>query len=131
MSSEPLTLDEARVRLWAFAAMASAWAEDECAGVPGPLAGLKASESDLLARLTGGGAWKPFASAPREDLPILAYREDSGVFVARFCEAEDGEAVCWFTEEGEDLTGDLPTHWMRLPAAPTKESGVNAGPLSS
>lgn len=70
--------------------------------------------------------WQLFGSAPAADLPILVYREDAGVFVARFCEDEEGVGQFWFSEYGEGLTGDLPTHWMPLPPLPPTGIGATA-----
>jgi hypothetical protein len=97
--------------------MASAWVDGGCGGSSGEWEALKASEADILSRLQEL-SWRPFATAPERDLPILAYREDAGVIVARFCLDDDGEGEYWFTEEGEDLTGNLPTHWMPMPLPP-------------
>lgn len=63
--------------------------------------------------------WKPFDTAPKTQSDVIVWREDAGTFVARFCSplTEDGEPLpenewLWFTAEGEDLTDDLPTHWL-------------------
>ena len=125
--SNTLTHDEAEVRLWAFAQMASVWIEGGGGGSPGEWEAMKASEADLLKRLTGSGRWQPFDTAPAADLPILVFREDAGIFLARFCECYEGAGLCWFTEEGEDLTGDLPSHWMPLPTRPPLDECGNGG----
>jgi hypothetical protein len=71
--------------------------------------------------------WQSFETAPEDGDVILAYRADAGVFTAHFVEEDwrrwyqtkPSEAdYCWFTTCGEDLTGDLPTHWMPLPPPP-------------
>lgn len=68
--------------------------------------------------------WRPFDSAPPYQ-DILAYRPDAGVMAVRYDSPsrgidpeEDEDCECWWTIEGEDLTGDLPTHWMPMPAGP-------------
>lgn len=75
-------------------------------------------------------AWQPFETAPMNRTEILAYRPDAGVFVVIYCPArtqdgeEDEDNCCWFTAGGgEDLTGDLPTHWMPLPKGPNEKDG--------
>ena len=67
--------------------------------------------------------WQPFATAPETPgEQILAYREDAGVFAVEYYiddESGDGEGN-WFSAGGlDDLTGDLPSHWMPLPAPPS------------
>ncbi|MEC5289421.1 MULTISPECIES: DUF551 domain-containing protein [unclassified Aurantimonas] len=73
-------------------------------------------------------AWREgIDSAPHDGTVVLAYRPDAGVFTAHYVE-EDAhissamnppEGDCyWFTTDGEDLTDDMPTHWMPLPDAP-------------
>jgi hypothetical protein len=70
-----------------------------------------------------GDGWRPWS----EDVPIneevLVYRPDALVFTAWFHVPEDidGEGL-WFSTNGEDLSGDLPTHWRHLPA-PTASGG--------
>lgn len=66
--------------------------------------------------------WRDFASAPQDGRHILAWRSDAGVFVARYPlvdDPEDWDSDVWFTSEGEDLTGNLPTLWMPFPEPPT------------
>lgn len=72
-----------------------------------------------IAELEAAATWKPFATAPINEGDVIVCREDAGVFVARFCSplAEDGEPLpedewLWFSAEGEDLTGGLPTEWL-------------------
>ena len=71
--------------------------------------------------------WNPFDTAPTDGTEILVYRKDAGVFMASFIPSagDDGEfgpqmngEECWFDNYGDDLTGDLPTHWMPLPDPP-------------
>ncbi len=67
--------------------------------------------------------WMPFATAPKDRTEIIVYRKDAGGFTAIFCEPLSDEPVseddwCWFSASGQDLTGDLPTHWMPLPEPP-------------
>jgi hypothetical protein len=70
--------------------------------------------------------WQPFNTAPTNRTVILVYRRDAGVFTALYCHAraddgeEDEDNYCWFTTQGEDLTGDLPSHWMLLPDGPNE-----------
>ncbi|WP_442935585.1 DUF551 domain-containing protein [Nitratireductor sp. CH_MIT9313-5] len=71
--------------------------------------------------------WQPIETAPQDGSVILVYRSDAGVFAAHYVE-EDAhlstalnppEGNCyWFSTSGEDLTGDMPTHWMPLPSPP-------------
>ncbi len=75
--------------------------------------------------------WQPFGSEPKRGEQFIAYRPDVGVFAVAWCYPphEDGigpdmeEPPTLFTSEGEDLTGDLPTHWMPLPPPPTEKGG--------
>lgn len=74
------------------------------------------------------GDWLPFATAPDDGSEILVYREDAGVFTAFFAEPTDptGEEDDWFwcSMNGEDLTGELPSHWMPFPEAPIVAGGT-------
>jgi hypothetical protein len=77
--------------------------------------------------------WKNIESAPTDGTEILVFRQDAGVFTAWFVSpdsfpsnglpsvGEDDER-CWFTRDGEDLTGDMPTHWMPFPEPPAEAS---------
>lgn len=60
-------------------------------------------------------AWRPFSEAPENGTGILVFRPDTGEFIAYF--VDDG----WFSTNGEDLTGDLPTHFRPLPQPPGEE----------
>jgi hypothetical protein len=69
--------------------------------------------------------WRWFETAPKDGTEIIVYRVDAGVFTAAFIPPEmphgfdaDEDDWCWFSASGEDLTGDLPTHWMPLPVPP-------------
>ncbi len=74
-------------------------------------------------------------SAPKDGSVVLAYRPDVGVFTAHYVEedahlssfASPPEGDCyWFATNGDDLTGDMFTHWQPLPlppASPTVEAG--------
>lgn len=70
--------------------------------------------------------WQPFATAPEDGTEIIVWREDSGVFTAKFYSADsvfddvDLAENCWFAG-GEDLTFHLPTLWMPLPPEPTED----------
>lgn len=72
--------------------------------------------------------WQPFATAPEDGTEIIVWREDAGVFTAKYCppsgialwEPADPEFYCWFAD-GEDLTGDLPTLWRPLPPPPSED----------
>ena len=62
--------------------------------------------------------WLPFTEAAQDiGGSILVWREDAGTFVAFY----DGEQECWFTERGEDLTGDLPAYYAKMPQGPTSK----------
>lgn len=70
--------------------------------------------------------WEQFGSAPEDGEPTVVWRDDAGWFTAHFVapgdmrdDSDDFECR-WFTTGGEDLTGDLPSHWMR-PTPPDKE----------
>jgi len=79
--------------------------------------------------------WRTWGTAPGDGTVVLAYRPDAGVFTAHYVEEDahistalrppEGDTY-WFTTGGEDLTGDMPTHWRPLPAAPDAPS-VQAG----
>ena len=80
--------------------------------------------SRMVQRLIGEaerrGQWQQFATAPRDATAILAWRKDAGVLAVK-CHppGHDPEIPeedwLWFTLEGEDVTGDLPTLWMPFP----------------
>jgi hypothetical protein len=59
-------------------------------------------------------AWRLWGDAPEDGREVAVYRPDAGVLVASFREDIHGDCA-WFASCGEDLTGDLPTHWMPLP----------------
>lgn len=71
--------------------------------------------------------WKPMSSAPESGDVILVYRPDAGVFTAHYVEDDahfsnymnppEGDYY-WFSTCGDDLTNDMPTHWMPLPNPP-------------
>lgn len=70
------------------------------------------------------------SAAPRDGREVLVYRPDAGVFTAHFTESwaagdylERTGDPCWFTASGEDLTEDMPTHWMPLPQPPEPPNG--------
>ena len=65
--------------------------------------------------------------APEDGEFTVVYRPDAGMFGARYrqarCSCCSWPETCgewlWFSEDGEDLSGDLPTMWMR-PKPPEK-----------
>ena len=62
--------------------------------------------------------WLPFNEAAQDcQGSLLVWREDAGTFVAFY----DDDARCWFTERGEDLTGDLPAYYAKMPQGPTSK----------
>ena len=68
--------------------------------------------------------WEPIDTAPKDGTVILVYREDAGIFTAHHVSPASIVGGCdysesWFTTDGEDLTDDMPTHWMPLPEPPT------------
>lgn len=86
------------------------------------------SEAATALRLSAGGGWRDAGSVPEDGSVILAYRPDAGVFTAHYVEedahlsslANPPEGDCyWFTTNGDDLTGDMFTHWQPLPVPPT------------
>lgn len=84
--------------------------------------------------------WQPINTAPKDGTEILAFREDAGVFIARwdcaesFLTTDEMEAMDisdddifaedWFCADfvcGSRLDGDtVPTHWMPLPEPPAQ-----------
>ena len=71
--------------------------------------------------------WQPIDTAPDDGTTILVYRADSGVFTAHYVEEDAHLASAmnppegdyfWFSTCGDDLTADMPTHWMPLPEPP-------------
>ncbi len=83
----------------------------------------------LIAAETRGAEerWQPFDTALKDGTVIVVYRQDAGVFTARYISEYDATGrgssePCWFTEDGEDLTGYLPTLWQLLPAPPALPS---------
>lgn len=79
-----------------------------------------------------GGAWQPFETAPALKV-IVVWRPDAGWFLAEFTspaeatdhlpddqKSDDWERT-WFSVDGEDLTNDLPTHWM-IPSDPNQHA---------
>lgn len=72
-------------------------------------------------------AWQPFSTAPEDGTVVLVFRQDAGAFSAHYVETDSHlassmnppEGDCyWFSTGGDDLTGDLPTHFRPLPAPP-------------
>ena len=90
--------------------------------------------------------WQPIRTAPKNGTEILAYREDAGVFIARYASAseflteqeveeqgwtdEDLFSEDWFCADfvsGCRLDGSLaPTHWMPLLDTPESEAAPDA-----
>ena len=84
--------------------------------------------------------WEIIETAPKDGTEILAWREDAGVFIARYTSAdtvltereieeqgwtdEQLFAEDWFAADfvaGCRMDGDLaPTHWMPLPKGPNQ-----------
>ena len=82
--------------------------------------------------------WQPIETAPTNGTEVLVYREDSGVFLARWIAPIDfmtereleheslsedaANEADWFYADfvqGGRLSNDgMPTHWMPLPDAP-------------
>jgi len=62
-------------------------------------------------------SWQGFDTVPHTGELIPVYREDAGIFYAHYTQSpfyEDGEP-CWWSSDGEDLKGDLPTLWFDVP----------------
>ena len=78
------------------------------------LAGVEAERDALRERCI---EWLPFNEAAETIDSILVWREDAGVFVAFYADEQE----CWFTSFGEDLTGDLPTLYAKMPQGPTSK----------
>ncbi len=80
--------------------------------------------------------WQPIDTAPRNGDEVLLYREDAGIFLARFTclydflserEIENGNyseddlhEAAWFHADfvQGDRLNEPATHWMPLPAPP-------------
>lgn len=98
----------------------------------------KAAKRALLSALkdTQPSGWQPFDTAPEDGSEILVWREDAGVFTAEHrpsaCECCNWPETCgdelWFSAAGEDLTDDLPTHWMPLPPPPGEDTQPETTP---
>ena len=78
------------------------------------LAGVEAERDALRERCI---EWLPFNEAAETIDSILVWREDAGVFVAFYADEQE----CWFTSFGEDLTGDLPAYYAKMPQGPTNK----------
>lgn len=74
--------------------------------------------------------WQLIETAPKDGMPIIVYSPENGVFTAEYTESlcdccypeeRHGEEA-WFASTGEDLTDDMPTHWMPLPTPPKGET---------
>jgi hypothetical protein len=90
----------------------------------------------LRAILTSGeDAWQPIETAPKDGTEVIAWREDAGIFMARwtapdyFCTERECEELGdsssvedWFCADfvaGCRLEiAESPTHWQPLPAPP-------------
>ena len=84
---------------------------------------LTKDDLDRLYSLAKRGAetqWRPLIDAPEGEIEVLAFREDAGVFTAFRAEvhalgaATAEHAIIWYSTNGEDLTADLPTHFIAL-----------------
>lgn len=64
--------------------------------------------------------WKPIETAPKDGTEFIVFRDDAGVFAARYVEPSNDDGEMFLASMyGEDLTGDMmPTHWMPLPPPP-------------
>ena len=79
------------------------------------LAGVEAERDALREQCV---EWLPFKEAAQDcQGSLLVWREDAGTFVAFY----DDDPRCWFTELGEDLTGDLPAFYAKMPQGPTNK----------
>jgi len=62
---------------------------------------------------------KPIETAPKDGTEFIVFRDDAGVFTARYVASNDDGEMFLASMYGEDLTGDMmPTHWMPLPPPP-------------
>ena len=106
--------------------------ETPCAGCGWPVCSCLCEDGDLVnwqARAEAADAerdalreqcieWLPFTEAAQDcQGSLLVWREDAGTFVAFY----NDDARCWFTERGEDLTGDLPAYYAKMPQGPTSK----------
>lgn len=82
-----------------------------------------------IAALPSCEEWRQFDTAPEDGTEIIVWRADSGVFTSFYREADwwiatptrpPEEDAAWFATTGEDLSDDLPTHWMPLPSPPER-----------
>ena len=68
--------------------------------------------------------WQPIETAPRDGTVFMAYRRDAGILNIHYVSPADlnvgsDDYECrWWTTDGQDLTSDMPTHWMPLPLPP-------------
>lgn len=82
---------------------------------------------DEIERLRAASQWQSIETAPKDGTEVIVYRRDAGAFTAHYISpydvgVSDDDEPSWFTVCGEDLTGDLPTHWQPLPSPPTQEA---------
>ncbi len=75
--------------------------------------------SALPAPATSSAGWQPIETAPKDHFPVFVWSEKSGRCVA----FRDVTWKWWPCPAWEEL-GDTPTHWMPLPAAPTKRNAT-------
>lgn len=62
--------------------------------------------------------WQPIETAPRDDVPFLAFIAPTWIEVMHFSEGH-----IFYSSDGDAPRADrdLPTHWMPLPAPPVAE----------
>ena len=64
--------------------------------------------------------WQDFSTAPTDGRRFLAYREGIEISVcmgdgARRETRNEKIKRCWYRDDGSEICGQLPTHWMPLP----------------
>ncbi len=61
--------------------------------------------------------WRPWGDAPQDGSEFLAWRIDAGFMMCEWRNCDEFPTL--FAGNGsEDITSDLPSHWMPLPKAP-------------
>lgn len=77
--------------------------------------------------------WQPIESAPRDGTPVLVWRGPTDIFVAHYVspvdvfgpDDSDDYVKRWWSTDGQDLTGPMPSHWTPLPEPPS-DQGVTS-----
>lgn len=66
--------------------------------------------------------WRPIEEAPKDGTEILVYTTDQSAWYVVFWDDEPGcPSHPWQTPDGISYHRDVPTHWLPLPAPPSKD----------